>query len=554
MNDSHEEVRALWCRQLSGEQLDEPESQLLQDALREDSDLLLELSSDATSHALLMSLEDVAQTEEDFVQAVLRSVSCQDRRQALKTETFDGVRYDEGSLQTEPASSDRLSLGLPMVADNRRSSDRRKHSQPRSVQWLSFVLALALFLSVGLFFWFQGQEQPNIAGSEPRPKKQRVDQTQATPVQDDQPHAVDDRAVVATDAVNLVDGDARDDAVNSAPQLAANDNTPAASTPENNLVSSESLTMAEEPLPNVTTQSFVTLTKLEDPVWERDDAIGSRLNDEVVRLFGGTLELTFDDGAVVTLEGPVEFQPRTASLLDLRRGQLSATVPKSAIGFTVLTPTSEVVDLGTEFDVSVKDTGASDVVVRKGEIEVAPGGRNGKNIKTWKLVPRGLNRASFYARPDNGKPGPVAVEVQGANGQFSGIISLDGKTAEFRSAETFNSVRERMMAQFEASQTNTQRQWQDFVDSLQRQMRGTMNFNGRQMQFGNLDEVMRLHNQIQNQPNTNAGTPFSGSININGKVIQFTTQEEFEAARRAAFGPAANFGAGDMFDMQRGPR
>jgi len=317
--------------------------------------------------------------------------------------------------------------------------------------------------------------------------------------------------------------------------------------------------MPQDTPPAVASQAFATLTRLTNPVWEREASVGSRLGDEVVRLFGGTIELTFDDGAVVTLEGPVEFQPRAAGLMDLRRGQLSANVPKPAIGFTVLTPTSEVVDLGTEFEVSVKDTGASDVVIKKGEVEVAPGGRTGRSIQKWKLVPGGLNRASFYARPDNGKPGPIVAKVQGARGQFHGIISIDGKTADFRSEDTFNSIHERVLAQLKNPQDNTQRQWQDFVDSMQNKMRGTMNFNGRQMQFGNFDEVMRLHNQLRNQVTPNAGTPnapapFSGSININGKVIQFKTREEFEAARRTAFGPAANFGAGDIFNRQRGPK
>ena len=89
---------------------------------------------------------------------------------------------------------------------------------------------------------------------------------------------------------------------------------------------------------------------------------------------------------------------------------------------------------------------------------------------------------------------------------------------------------------------------------MQQQMRGTMNFNGRQMQFGNFDEMMRLHNQMQNPFNPSAGNPFRGSININGKTIQFKTREEFEAARRTAFGPAADFGAGDFLEIRKAPR
>ena len=64
MNDSRNEIRALWCQQLSGEPLTEQESELLRDALRGDRDLQQELSDDATSHSLLLSVKDVAQTED----------------------------------------------------------------------------------------------------------------------------------------------------------------------------------------------------------------------------------------------------------------------------------------------------------------------------------------------------------------------------------------------------------------------------------------------------------------------------------------------------------
>lgn len=554
MKNSRDRIHALWCRQLSGEELNDAESQLLKDALREDSDLVLELSDDATWHALLLSLEDVVQTEDAFVQAVMQSGSRQDSRPSEKAETLDEFRYREQCLETEPASSEHESPGLPMVADAQSgSSTRREYSRQRSQQRVSLLLTVVLFVSVGLIFWFQGQGQPEFAGTGSSPDEHEVEPTPSTPLQGDQPESVNDRNVAATDDVSPAEGETSEDAINSPLRIATNDNVPEALTPVDDLGSSGSLNMTEETLPAVASRSFATFTKVENPVWERKDTVGSRLGNDVVRLFGGMIELTFDDGAIVTLEGPVEFQPRTAALLDLRRGRLSATVPRPAIGFTVQTPTSEVVDLGTEFDVSVRDTGASDVIVRKGEIEVAPGGRNGKDIQKWKLVPGGLNHASFYARSDNGKPGPIVAKVQGALGQFHGVISIDGKTAKFRSEDTFNNVHERVMTQLKISQNGMTRQWQEFVDSMQEKMRGTMNFNGRQMQFGSLDEVMRLHNQLRNQPNIDAGTPFSGSININGKVIQFKTREEFEAARRAAFGPAANFGAGDIFDRQRRP-
>ncbi len=553
MNDSRNEIRALWCRQLSGEPLTERESEQLRDALRGDRDLQQELSDDATSHSLLLSVKDVAQTEDRFVQAVMQqTTTVQGDPVATENSTSPLPVVETNSVD----SSKTTSPGLSTRANSQLGNSRRGRSRQRAQRWTAFLLTFVLFLSVGLIVWFQspGQGPSEIAGTGPSAEESAVKQKPKTPLKGDRPEIINDRNVATTDDVSPAENQTSDNANNTSPQLATNENTPAPSPFNEKPANSNPPNMIEEIPPTVPAQLFATLTKVEDPVWERDDTVGSRLGDEVVRLFGGTIELTFDDGAVVTLQGPVEFQPRTAGLLDLRRGQLSASVPKPAIGFTVITPTSEVVDLGTEFDVSVKDTGASDVMIRKGEVEVAPGGRTGKNIQQWKLVPGGLNHASFYARPGQGKPGPIVAKVQGARGQFQAIISLGGKTAKFRSEDTFNNVHKRVMTQLKNPQNGMNRQWQDFVDSMQGKMRGTMNFNGRQMPFGNLDEVMRLHNQLQNQLNIDDATPFKGSININGKVIEFKTQEEFEAARRTAFGPAATFGAGDIFDRKSGPR
>ena len=85
---------------------------------------------------------------------------------------------------------------------------------------------------------------------------------------------------------------------------------------------------------------------------------------------------------------------------------------------------------------------------------------------------------------------------------------------------------------------------------MQHNMQGTMKMNGHEMQFGSLQDVMRMQNSMLEKVqkagiNSNASS-FSGSININGKVMTFKNREEYEAARRAAFGPAATFGIGEL--------
>ena len=67
----------------------------------------------------------------------------------------------------------------------------------------------------------------------------------------------------------------------------------------------------------------------------------------------GVVELEFSDGARVRIEGPAEFAARSGGLLLDLCGRLLAYVPKQARGFTVTTPTAEVIDLGTEFGLEV---------------------------------------------------------------------------------------------------------------------------------------------------------------------------------------------------------
>lgn len=89
-------------------------------------------------------------------------------------------------------------------------------------------------------------------------------------------------------------------------------------------------------------------------------------------LAAGYAEVTFDSGARVVLEGPASFVINSAWDSTLRRGTLKASVPPQAIGFRVSNPSVEVTDLGTEFTMIADASGATDVLVLKGEVEAAP--------------------------------------------------------------------------------------------------------------------------------------------------------------------------------------
>jgi hypothetical protein len=92
-----------------------------------------------------------------------------------------------------------------------------------------------------------------------------------------------------------------------------------------------------------------------------------------LRLVAGSAQLRFRSGAFVTLSGPAEIEVLDGNSLFLRSGRIIPYVPKSAKGFTVVSPTGEVIDLGTEFAVSVDANGQTDVHVIAGDVQLARG-------------------------------------------------------------------------------------------------------------------------------------------------------------------------------------
>jgi hypothetical protein len=111
-----------------------------------------------------------------------------------------------------------------------------------------------------------------------------------------------------------------------------------------------------------------TLTGAQDVRWHDADhtiAVGASLPAATeIRMRSGLARLMFRSGAEVVVEGPARFTPESDGRLTLKSGRLTALVPPKAKGFTVKTPTAEVVDLGTEFGVDAPSTRGSTVEVQ----------------------------------------------------------------------------------------------------------------------------------------------------------------------------------------------
>ncbi len=120
------------------------------------------------------------------------------------------------------------------------------------------------------------------------------------------------------------------------------------------------------------TFGVATVNNTLNAVFAKDDVLteGMRLENrtEAFRLKSGVVEIDFDYGARVVIEGPAIFYLNSAQTMTLNSGRVYAFVlSKSAKGFTVNTPTSRVVDMGTEFGVSVDYNGNSDIYMTRGK-------------------------------------------------------------------------------------------------------------------------------------------------------------------------------------------
>ena len=122
--------------------------------------------------------------------------------------------------------------------------------------------------------------------------------------------------------------------------------------------------------------SVATLTGGVDVKWadpEQPTDSDSLLQPGTMKLVEGYAQITFDGGAKVIIEAPVEIKLQNTARAYLQSGKMSATVPVEARGFTLNTPSASLVDLGTEFGVHVKEDGSSDIHVFKGKVSLLAG-------------------------------------------------------------------------------------------------------------------------------------------------------------------------------------
>jgi hypothetical protein len=119
----------------------------------------------------------------------------------------------------------------------------------------------------------------------------------------------------------------------------------------------------------VPAQPVAALLDAVDARWESPIEVGARLydSDTVYTLLEGYAKLRVDNGVVLYIDAPARFSFGSCDKMNLNHGRLTACVPATAIGFTVDTLNSRIIDLGTEFGVNVSDFGETQVHLFRGK-------------------------------------------------------------------------------------------------------------------------------------------------------------------------------------------
>ena len=111
--------------------------------------------------------------------------------------------------------------------------------------------------------------------------------------------------------------------------------------------------------PSVDAAPLATMLLSENCLWTgRQWKEGDRLNAGRVELEDGTAVLRFDGGAELVMVGQTAIDLQTAGSVRVHNGDVVVRASDGAERFVVTTPTSEVIDLGTEFAVKVRPSGA----------------------------------------------------------------------------------------------------------------------------------------------------------------------------------------------------
>jgi len=163
---------------------------------------------------------------------------------------------------------------------------------------------------------------------------------------------------------------------------------------------------------------FAVVKDLFKATWSENSDLrvsGDSLGAENFRLASGTAEIQFYSGALMTIEGPAKISLKSAWEAVCHEGAIRMKVPPAARGFKLHCPSTEIIDLGTEFGLVVKN-GRGQVEVFDGEISLKHHDQEEKLLvkgEALNLPPNGPSTPLESGKiiiPETGKFRPQAAE------------------------------------------------------------------------------------------------------------------------------------------------
>lgn len=143
------------------------------------------------------------------------------------------------------------------------------------------------------------------------------------------------------------------------------------------------------PVPGGSGAQFATLTQSIDARWAPGSHVpeeGKPLGRERLMLESGSIRINFGKGADVMFAGKADIEILSDNSARVESGRMLAEVPASASGFTVRTAAFDVIDLGTVFGVTVRDSGEVELSVLSGLVELAvKDGKSGEMVRIQRL-------------------------------------------------------------------------------------------------------------------------------------------------------------------------
>ena len=123
---------------------------------------------------------------------------------------------------------------------------------------------------------------------------------------------------------------------------------------------------------------FARIVNLTDVQWSAGAAPHSgwdRLGaNQSLQFDSGNLEILYDNGVQLLAQGPAYCELISGNRVLAHSGKYVARVGPEAIGFEIVTPHAQVVDLGTSFGMTVQPGRQTDIVVYEGMVDFAPAG------------------------------------------------------------------------------------------------------------------------------------------------------------------------------------